>query len=371
MQDDLAGAAEAEKKAVALEPNMVEAQRVLAVSLWKLGDAEGALPAAQALARLEPQAADSQSLLGNVYFSLQQWEPAAQAYEAALALMDDANTRIDLGLIRIELGQIDAAIEQYQAALALEPDNGRGLQNLGSAYAQQGKLAEAADAYERSLAIEDNALARGQLANIYLQQGDIDKAIAQFEQAAALDPAETRYQSYGWAGLYASQGRLAEAEAAFRTALDGDPENADAHAGLASAAYRQCSINTAVQSMGKAASLAPIYRGSLAAFYEAQGRSADAEALYAELDQAPAEDVWAHLTVADYQFRSGQLDEAARSYQQVLEAGSAPPGPTTSLIHFALGQIDYYPGAAFCGRRRIRAGRGGLTCQRRCPGGVG
>jgi len=118
------------------------------------------------------------------------------------------------------------------------------------------------------------------LANIYLQQGDIDKAIAQFEQAAVLDPAETRYV-VRLGGLYAGQGRLAEAEAAF----------ADAHAGLAGAAYRQCSINTAVQSMGKAASLAPIYRGSLAAFYEAQGRSADAEALYAELDQAPAEDV--------------------------------------------------------------------------------
>ena len=193
----------------------------------------------------------------------------------------------------------------------------------------------------RSLAVEDSALARGQLANVYLQQGDVDKAIAQYEQAAALDPAEPRYVRSGWAGLYASQGRLAEAEAAFRSALAGDPENADAHAGLASAAYRQCSVNTAVQSMATAASLAPIYRGSLAAFYEAQGRSADAEALYAELDQAPAEDVFAHLAVADYLFRSGRLDEAAQAYQQILEAGSAPPGLVTSLIHFALGQIDY------------------------------
>ena len=93
--------------------------------------------------------------------------------------------------------------------------------------------------------------------------------------------------------------------------------------------------------MATATELAPTYRGTLAAFYEAQGRSGDAEALYAELDQAPAEDFFAHLAVADYKFRSGRLDEAARSYQQILEAGSAPPGLTTSLIHFALGQIDY------------------------------
>jgi pentatricopeptide repeat protein len=93
--------------------------------------------------------------------------------------------------------------------------------------------------------------------------------------------------------------------------------------------------------MAAAAVLAPSYRGALAAYYEAQGRSADAEALYAELDQAPAEDVFAHLAVADYLVRSGRLDEAAQAYQEILEAGSAPPGLVTSLIHSALGQIDY------------------------------
>ena len=45
--------------------------------------------------------------------------------------------------------------------------------------------------------------------------------------------------------------------------------------------------------------------------------------------------------MADYLFRSGRLDEAAQTYQQILEAGSAPPGLMTSLVHSALGQIDY------------------------------
>ncbi len=340
LQDDLAGAAEAAQQAVALEPDLVEAQRLLALSLFNLNDAEGALPAAEALVSLEPQAAENHVLLGDVHFGLQQWEAAAQAYEAGLTLEDDADTRVVLGLMRTQLGQVDAAVEQYQAALALDPDNAVAWQSLGDAYSQQGKLAEAADAYEQSLAIEDSALARSQLASVYWQQGDVEQAIAQYEQAVALDPAQPRAQ-VRLAGLYASQGRLAEAEAAYRAALSIDPENADALAGLAGAAYRQCSVNTAVQSMAAAAALAPGYRGTLATFYEAQGRSADAEALYAELDQAPAEDIFAHLAVADYLVRSGRLDEAAQSYQQILEAGSAPPGLVTSLVHNALGQIDY------------------------------
>lgn len=42
------GAAEAAQQAVALEPDMVEAQRLLALARFDLGDAAGALPAAQA-----------------------------------------------------------------------------------------------------------------------------------------------------------------------------------------------------------------------------------------------------------------------------------------------------------------------------------
>ena len=339
-QDDLAGAVEAARKAVEFEPEMVEAQRLLALSLFHLGENEDALPAAQSLVSLEPQSAANQSLLGDIYFGLQQWEDAANAYEAALALADDASTRTVLGMIRMQLGQMDAAVDQYQAALAVDPGDGLAWQGLGGAYAQQGQLAEAANAFEQSLAVADSALTRGQLASVYQQQGEIDNAIAQYEQAVALDSSQPRWR-VRLGGLYASQGRLAEAEAAFRAALDDDPENAEALAGLAGAAYRQCSVSTAVQSMAAAAALSPAYRGSLAAFYEAQGRVADAEALYTELGQAPEDDVFAHLAVADYLFRSGRLDDAAQTYQQILEAGSVPPGLVTSLVHFALGQIEY------------------------------
>jgi superkiller protein 3 len=298
------------------------------------------------LSELDPDAAEAQTLLGDIYLSLAQWDAAAQAYEAALALEDTASTRIVLGMARMQLGQVDAAIEQYQAVLAAAPENAAAWQSLGDAFAQQGNLAEATQAYEQALALADNASAHSQLAVLYLQQGETDQAVVHYEQAIALDPSDATTQ-VRLGGLYASQGRLAEADAAFRSALAVDPENADAYAGLANAAYRQCSINTAVQSLGTAASLAPRYRGALAATYEAQGRNADAEALYAELGQASAEDALAHLAVAEYQFRRGQLDEAARTYQRILESGNAASGLISSLIYSALGQIDMLEGRFF------------------------
>jgi pentatricopeptide repeat protein len=132
-----------------------------------------------------------------------------------------------------------------------------------------------------------------------------------------------------------------QAETAYRTALTLDANNAEAHAGLADAAYRQCSINTAVQSMATAAGLSPAYRARLAGLYEAQDRASDAAAIYEELAQAPLTDWFAYVTVAEHYNRRGDWDEALRTYQKILEAGTAPAGYVTSLIHSAAGQLEY------------------------------
>ncbi len=346
LQDDLAGAAAAAQRAVDLQPDLVEAQRVLATARYHAGDATAALPAAQALARLEPQDAASQSLLGDIYFNLQQWDAAAQAYTAALALKDDTSTHVVLGMAELQLGQFDAAAEQFRTAVTQEPGNALAWQSLGGVYVHQNRLTDAVSAYQRALSITETALAHEQLASVYVQLGDIDQAISHYQRAVALDPSPARTR-VRLGGLYASQGDLAAAETAFQAALNTDPNNADAYAGLANVAYRQCRISTAVQSMGQAAARAPLYRGPLAALYDAQARTSDADTLIADLDQAPAEDVFAHLAVGDYHLRRDDLDAATRTYQQVLDAGHAPPGLVTSLIHSTLGQIDVLQGRLF------------------------
>jgi len=224
--------------------------------------------------------------------------------------------------------------------VALDPSAGLAWQSLGNAQQQQGQLADAAAAFERALALEDNALARSQLGGILLQQGELTGAISQYERAAELDPQEPRYQ-VRLGSLYASRGDLAQAEAAFQAALASDANNAEAYAGLADVAYRQCRVNVAVQAMATAAGLSPAYRTPLPALYEAQGRTADAESLYAELAAAPSEDWLAHLTLAEHFVRNEQWDEATQTYQQLIEAGHVPTGYVMSLIHTALGHIDY------------------------------
>ncbi len=189
------------------------------------------------------------------------------------------------------------------------------------------------------MALEDNAGGANWGASC-CSRSELTGAISQYERAAELDPQEPRYQ-VRLGSLYASRGDLAQAEAAFQAALASDANNAEAYAGLADAAYRQCRVNVAVQAMATAAGLSPAYRTPLPALYEAQGRTADAESLYAELAAAPSEDWLAHLTLAEHFMRNEQWDEATRTYQQLIEAGHAPAGYVMSLIHTALGRIDY------------------------------
>lgn len=337
---EMATAAQAAQEAANRAPDMLEAQRLLAETRLSLDDATAALPAAKAAVRLAPDDPTTHALLGDVRLNLEQWQEAAAAYEASLALSDDANTHILAGSARQQLGELDAAIAHYQAAVALDPSAGLAWQSLGNAQQQQGQLADAAAAFERALALEDNALARSQLGGILLQQGELTGAISQYERAAELDPQEPRYQ-VRLGSLYASRGDLAQAEAAFQAALASDANNAEAYAGLADAAYRQCRVNVAVQAMATAAGLSPAYRTPLPALYEAQGRTADAESLYAELAAAPSEDWLAHLTLAEHFVRNEQWDEATQTYQQLIEAGHVPTGYVMSLIHTALGHIDY------------------------------
>ncbi|OQA42232.1 MAG: Serine/threonine-protein kinase PknH [Chloroflexi bacterium ADurb.Bin325] len=338
--DEIAPAAQAAQEAVDRDPDLGDAQYLLGKARLRLGDAQAALPAAEAAVRLTPEDPAAQALLGDVQLTLKDWQAAAAAYEASLALHDDASVQILAGSARQQLGEMDAAIAHYRAATALDPSDGLAWQSLGAAYQLQDRLAEAASALEKAVALADNALGRSQLGAILLQQGDPAAAIAQYERAAELDPQEPRYR-VRLGNLYASRGELAQAEAAFEAALANDAQDAEAYAGLADAAYRQCRINVAVQAMATAAGLSTAYRIHLPALYEAQGRAGDAENIYAELDAAPADDWLAHLVVAEHLARNTRWDEATRVYQQLLEAGYLPAGYVTSLVYTALGQIDY------------------------------
>jgi superkiller protein 3 len=201
---------------------------------------------------------------------------------------------------------------------------------------------DAAAAYQQTLALNDNAMVRSQLASVYVYQGKADAAIAEYQKAIVLDP-QNGLLRLGLGNLYKDLGKLDEAAAEYRAALAIQLDSPEARFGLAVVEYKRCNLTTATQAMNTAVSLRPglsLYRGALAAMYLAQGRSDDAAKGYAGLQAAPASDAIAHWLAGEYLFRTGKLDDAAREFQLVLETSDLVP-VMASVAHNALGQVYY------------------------------
>jgi tetratricopeptide (TPR) repeat protein len=155
------------------------------------------------------------------------------------------NTVNNLGSLYADQGKLGEAERMYQRALAgkeqaLGPDHSSTLDtvnNLGNLYADQGKLGEAERMYQRALAGKEQALGPdhsstlytvNNLGNLYKNQGKLgeaermyQRALAGKEQALGPDHSSTLDTVYNLGNLYADQGKLGEAERMYQRALAG------------------------------------------------------------------------------------------------------------------------------------------------------
>lgn len=340
LQERLEEAIAALRQAVALRPDDVQSLEALGQSYLAEAAWAEALAVYQHLAELRPQEASVYLAMGDAYSRLGRLEDAAAAYQRATELEASANAFTLLGLMKVQLGDIDGATASYRQALALDPNHAAAHQSLGNAYQMQGNPAEAAAEYRTAIALAETAFLQIQLGTVLGRLGRGDEALAALARALELDPQAA--EAYNQIGLiYANQGDLAQAEAAYRAAIDLDDAVPLYHFGLAQMAYRQCSLSAAVQAQNRAVALAPDandYKTFLAALYEAQGRVAEAQTLYDALAQAPDADLFAHSAAGDYLLRQERYEAAAEQFGRLVE-GEAASALAAYYGHYGLGRV--------------------------------
>jgi tetratricopeptide (TPR) repeat protein len=142
-------------------------------------------------------------------YNQQRFSEAAAMYEQALPLAKDKNVPIVLGRLADAYGNAakleqnrDArmqdeqkAIDNYQKTLQMTPNDAGLHNNLGSVYAEMGKVADAQ---------------------------------AEFQKAAALNPSGASGYYYNLGVVMVNQGKMEEASTALKKATDLDPNNANA-----------------------------------------------------------------------------------------------------------------------------------------------
>ncbi|MFC1753198.1 tetratricopeptide repeat protein [Thermoproteota archaeon] len=85
-------------------------------------------------------------------------------------------------------GELDRAISLYSKAIYTNPKNIKAHNNLGTAYAQKGKVLKAEEQYNRAIAIDTYySVALKNLAIIYAERKDYEKFFYYWKRATGLD----------------------------------------------------------------------------------------------------------------------------------------------------------------------------------------
>jgi tetratricopeptide (TPR) repeat protein len=220
-------AAEALRRAVALDPFGVMARNNLGIVLQRLGDGEAAREAYRTALMLDPENAVAHGNLAGLLCELGQFEAAADHAGRAITLdPSPLGPHVYAAIALSNLGQTDAALASIDRALSLAPRNGRVVLERADLLRVLGRRDEALDAARTAVELEpENPKAHNLVGLILQATGDDQAALDAFDRAEALTihPGQSASVRTNRAIVLAE---LGEREAALRSldqALAADP----------------------------------------------------------------------------------------------------------------------------------------------------
>ncbi len=99
----------------------------------------------------------------------------------------------NLGEVLRAIGRLAEAADAYSRAIAINPSYANAYSNLGSTLFDMNRLADAHDALQRAVALDpSNSLAHANFANVLRRQGKLEEAVAALRRAVQLNPSHSR-----------------------------------------------------------------------------------------------------------------------------------------------------------------------------------
>jgi tetratricopeptide (TPR) repeat protein len=203
--------------------------------MLQLGNVEGAEKDVVALVNLAPNSTETQTLLGDFYWSKKDYPRAKSAYMRAAQMKSDSIDALK-GLIRVDLAQKapDAARARVESRLAKAPNDTALLLLAGNVLKESGDAQAAEAMYMRVLQADpSNMDAYNNLGDLYISQNRLEDAKKQYVEAARKQP-KTAVAATTMVGIILTlQNKHAEARQQYQQAIAIDPQAAVAANNLA------------------------------------------------------------------------------------------------------------------------------------------
>jgi Flp pilus assembly protein TadD len=235
--------------------------------------------------------------------------------------LSNVDALLRLASVHLVHGQFDEAIAHFQQALRLRPDLLELYNDLGIAFAQQGKPEQAVASFEQALQLKpDYPEAHNNLGIVLAQQGQWTDAITHYRAALRLRPGYA--EAHNNLGIVlARQGRLGEAVAHYGEALRLWPDYAEAHNNLGLALADSGDCKAAVASYRQALRLRPNYgeaHYNLGLVLAKMARLDEAIASYRQALQFKPDYAEAYNNLGVALGNQDRLEESVASFRQAL-----------------------------------------------------
>lgn len=253
------------RHALRVDPGNPEAHLGLGILLNRQGHVVEALASLELATQLLPQSVEAWLALGNALARQSRMDAAAAAFARAAELRPDlAAVQVNLGNAQRRLARLKDAVASYRRAIAIDPGLAVAHYNLGIALADQGEASMAEAAFRTALSIcPDDLAALNNLGGLHLRQGRYQEALACFERIRAISSQFPRAAYHVGVALQGMR-RLAEAVAAYRTALEQEPGDLSALNNLCISLMRNGEYAAALQESDRFLELSPANRKALA-----------------------------------------------------------------------------------------------------------
>jgi len=146
-----------------------------------------AIDALKEAIRLDPNMSNAQRMLAGFYGQLGRHEEAVLLLSDAAQLRNsDAELLLHLGMANLQAGTVPAAVEVFKRVIDLQPKLADAHVSLGIAYGQLGQLSEAVSAFNEAVTLEPRNPTANYNLGIALQKlGKHANAVAALKRVAA------------------------------------------------------------------------------------------------------------------------------------------------------------------------------------------